>query len=186
MLKIIIPGRELWDEVNEEFITISECTFYLEHSLVSISEWEGKYHKSFIDTKEKTNEEMFDYIKMMVVGKKPEDYYFNFLTEEQVKAIGRYIEDPMTATTFSDEEEKKSNSKELTTAETIYYYMTALNIPFECQRWHINKLIALIKLCSIKNDPESKKDKKLTSSDLANRRAKMEAARARWKSKAKK
>lgn len=180
MLTIRVQCPEAWDEEKEEFIEAVDTVLHLEHSLVSLSKWEEKYHKSYIDTKEKTPEEVYDYIKMMCLDDVPEDV-FRCLSEADIKAILAYIEDPHTATTVTDPPDKKEKKKQILTSELIYYYMTALNIPFECQYWHLNRLITLIKVCSVENDPDKDKPKKLTSSDLANRRARMEAARARYR-----
>ena len=65
--------------------------------------------------------------------------------------IMQYINDPMTATTIKDTPGKRNN--ELITSELIYYWMVALEIPFECEKWHINRLLTLIKICNIKNQP---------------------------------
>lgn len=186
MLKLHIAGRELFDDDAQEFFTIDGCDLLLEHSLVSISKWESKYHKSFFNTKDKTAEEAIDYIRMMVVGKEPKDKdVFYLLTQDQCEQIKRYIDDPMTATVFSKEDEAKATTARVNgkfvSSEEVYYWMTAQNIPFECQHWHINRLITLIKICAIKNKPEdNKKNKRMTSSELANRRARMEAARKKF------
>lgn len=186
MLEIHLDEKEFWDYSKEEFYNLPECNMKLEHSLLSISKWESKYHKSFIDT-QKTNEELLDYIKMMVVEGMPDDEtVFYTLSNEQIKEIGEYINNPMTATTISEEEEKEisddTRRHKFTTSEEIYSWMCAQNIPFECETWHLNRLIILIKICAINNKPkDDKKKKKMTSSDLALRRAKMEAARAKYK-----
>ena len=187
MYKLHIDGRDdLWNEEKSEFYKIPGCDVELEHSLISISKWESKYHKSFINTENKTIEETVDYIKMMVVGDEEiEDTTLLLLSKEQIEEIGRYINDPMTATTFSEDDENdikdKTNSHKFTTSEEIYSWMCAQNIPFECEKWHLNRLIVLIKICAINNKPKDKKKKRMTSSDLALRRAKMEAARAKYK-----
>lgn len=189
MLKIHIDSREVWDETKEEFINIPGCDLNLEHSLLSVSKWEAKYHKSFSDTKDKTREEVLDYIRMMCVDDIEIDVLSLYLlTQDQLKKIQDYIDDPMTATIISNEDEekitdKKKKSHKFTTSEEIYSWMCAQNIPFECEKWHLNRLIILIKLCAINNMPEDKKKKKMTSSDLALRRAKMEAARAKFAAK---
>lgn len=184
MLELHIKSRELWDSVNDQFVYVDECDLKLEHSLVSISKWEAKYHISFLDTKDKTAEQTLDYIRMMVIGKVPSDETLASLTKEQIEMIGKYIDDPMTATVFSKEDEKEIEGKKkkgkFTTSEEIYYWMTAENIPFECQYWHLSRLITLIKICAINNKPKDDKKKKMTSTDLANRRARMEAARKKW------
>lgn len=191
MLKIHIDGKELWDEQKEEFYNLPGCDLELEHSLYSISKWESKYHKSFINS-QKTPEETVDYIKMMVLNKDDqfEESSLFLLTQEQLNEIGEYINDPMTATTFSEEDEKEltdnNHKNHFTTSEEIYSWMCAQQIPFECQHWHLNRLITLIKICAINNKPKDKKKKRMTSSDLALRRAKMEAARNNWKNGIKK
>lgn len=181
--KIHIPKREIWDESKEEFLNYDECDITILHSLVSMSRWEAKYHKPYLNS-EKTAEETIDYIRMMVVDDvELDDKFFLSLPKEIMQEVADYINDPMTATTFSEKEDKSSNSvkNEIITSELIYYWMTAQNIPFECENWHINRLITLVKVCAIKNQPEDKKKKRMTSSDLALRRARMEAARAKYK-----
>lgn len=171
MLEIIIPGAELWDESKQEFVNTKEQILRMEHSLVSISKWESKWKKAFLGKQEKTFEETIDYIKCMTVTQNVDPKAYNYLTKENINAINNYINDPMTATTFS--ETKQSGSREVMTAEVIYYYMIALNIPFECQKWHLNKLLTLIRVCSIKNQPP----KKMGKGDLMRRNSALNAAR---------
>ena len=183
--KIInITKREIYIESKEEFLDFPETDIVIEHSLFSISKWEAKYHKPFLSS-EKTQAETLDYIRMMIVGDEPENSEMFFLTlqPEIVKEIKEYIQNPMTATTVPEEESKPGEKKkeEIVTSELIYYWMTTQNIPFDCEMWHINRLIMLIKVCAFKNQPEDKKKRKMTSSDLALRRAKMDAARAKYK-----
>lgn len=166
MLRITIPAREYFDESIEEFITIDEQTLQLEHSLVSLSKWESKWCKSFFSKEEKTHEETIDYIRCMTLTQnvKPETY--SYLTTENIRQIDEYIEAPMTATTFSEDKNGKRN-REIITSEVIYYWMIALNIPFECQKWHINRLLTLIRVCNIKNQPPKKMSKRETASTYA-------------------
>ena len=166
MLRITIPAREYFDESTEEFITIDEQTLQLEHSLVSLSKWESKWCKSFLSNKDKSYEETIDYIKCMTLTQnvKPETY--NYLTTENIKQINDYIEAPMTATSFREDKNGKKN-REIITSEVIYYWMIALNIPFECQKWHINRLLTLIRVCNIKNQPPKKMSKRETASTYA-------------------
>lgn len=173
MLEITIPKGELWDESKQEFIQTKEQTLRLEHSLVSLSKWESKWKKAFLGKDEKTFEETIDYIKCMTVTQNVDPNVYMFLTNDNIKKINEYIDDPMTATTFSNNKQQGGN-REILTSELIYYYMIALNIPFECQRWHLNRLITLIRVCSIKNQPSKKMSKgeimKLNTSLNAERR----------------
>ena len=166
MLQITIPSVELWNEITMEFITSEETTLELEHSLVSLSKWESKWHKSFISRKELTDEEVLDYIKCMTLTQNVNPEVYNYLTADNIEQINKYIEAPMTATTFSDNKNGKT-SREIVTAEVIYHWMIALNIPFECQYWHLNRLITQIRVCEIKNTPPKKKSAKETARQYA-------------------
>ncbi len=171
MLEITIPRQSLWDEVNEEFIEFEAQTIRLEHSLVSLSKWESKWKKPFLSKQDKTREEITDYIRCMTTTQNVDPKVYNFIDPFNMKKINDYIEAPMTATTFSNQD--KSTSREIITSELIYYWMISLNIPFECQKWHLNRLLTLIKVCSIKNQPPKKMSKK----DVMSRNAALNAQR---------
>ena len=172
MLTITIPATEMWDEKNEKFIDIKGCRLQLEHSLVSLSKWESKWCKPFLFTNDKTTEEIMDYVRCMTLttNVSPEVYYG--LTSENIKAINAYIEAPMTATHFGSER-NGSGKREVVTSELIYYWMIALNIPFECQKWHLNRLLTLIRICNIKNQPA----KKMSRREIMSHNAALNAAR---------
>ena len=172
MLKITIPAGEQWDEINQVFIYTKEQTLQLEHSLVSLSKWESKWCKAFLTKNEKTDEETIDYIKCMTITQNVDPNVYNCLTKENVEQIKKYIEAPMTATYFSEEHSGKS-SREQVTSELIYYWMIALNIPMECQKWHLNRLLTLIRVCNIKNQPP----KKMSKRAIMSRNAALNAAR---------
>jgi hypothetical protein len=178
MLRIVIPakqGIELWDEEQEMFIqtpSFKEQTLQLEHSLVSLSKWESKWNKPFLTKTEKTIEETLDYIKCMTLTQNVPPEAYNNLTEDNLKQINEYIGAPMTATYISEDKSAKG-SHETVTSELIYYWMIALNIPFECQKWHLNRLLTLVKVCNVKNAPPKKMGKKA----LMSRNAALNAAR---------
>lgn len=171
MLRITIPATELWDEQKEEFVYTKEQTLQLEHSLVSLSKWESKWHKSFIATRNKTLEEILDYIRCMTVTQNVSDDVYSRLTEANIEEVYAYINNPMTATTFSGETRKRGK-REIITSELIYYWMIAQNIPFECQKWHLNRLLTLIRVCNVKNEPP----KKGKNNDIMRRYAELNAA----------
>ena len=172
MLQIVIPGQEFWDEQKQEFINTKEQVLQLEHSLISLSKWEAKWCKVFLSKQEKTQEETIDYIKCMTITPNIDPEVYNHLTRENIKEIEDYIAAPMTATYFSSDNAGKS-SREQVTSELIYYWMIALNIPFECQKWHLNRLLTLIKVCNIKNQPP----KKMSKREIMSRNAALNAAR---------
>lgn len=172
MLEITIPEDELWDEEKGEFIPVKEQTLRLEHSLVSLSKWESKWCKTFFTKEEKTKEEVLDYIKCMTITQNVKPEVYLRLTKENYEAINSYIEAPMTATTFSDRTNGSSNH-EVITSELIYYWMIALNIPFECQKWHLNRLLTLIRVCEIKSTPP----KKMSKHEIMSRNKALNAAR---------
>jgi hypothetical protein len=172
MLWITIPAVEQWDEKKQEFVTTKEQTLQLEHSLVSLSKWESKWCKAFLTRNEKSFEETLDYIKCMTLTQNVDPEAYNYLTNGNIDEVNKYIEAPMTATYFSDDKSGKT-SREQITAELIYYWMIALNIPFECQKWHLNRLLTLIKVCNIKNQHPRKRSKK----DIMSRNDALNAAR---------
>lgn len=178
MLKIAIPKQELWDEGKEEFVDFEGAQLTLEHSLVSISKWEAKYHKPFITNRKndvKTQEELKYYIKCMTITQNVPDRVYDYLTPANYKEIQNYMEDSQTATTVRENDRGSSNSRVIT-SEVIYYWMIALNIPVDFQKWHINRLLMLIKVCNAYNNKGQNK-KKMSKSELMARNTRLNAAR---------
>lgn len=173
MLRIEIPiTPEGWDEEKQEFVEPKTVSLQLEHSLVSLSKWESKWCKPFFSSGEKTVEETLDYIKCMTLTQNVNPDVYNHLTESNIREINSYIEAPMTATTFYNDP-NKGKSREIITAELVYYWMIALNIPFECRKWHINQLLTLIRVCENKNAPA----KKMSKNEIIRRNAALNEAR---------
>lgn len=172
MLRITIPPAELWDRNRREFVYTKEQTLQLEHSLVSLSKWESRWQKPFLSQKQLSPEETLDYIRCMTLTQNVDPDIYNYLTDQNINDVTAYIRSPMTATTFSDKS-SKTGKKEIVTSELIYYWMVALQIPFECQKWHLNRLLTLIRICNIKNQPP----KKRSTSDILRSNAALNAAR---------
>lgn len=172
MLRITIPSTEVYDEKTNRFFYTKETTLTLEHSLVSLSKWESRWKKPFLTKDDKTVVEIIDYIKCMTLTQNVNPTIYNFLTQENIDRVIAYIGDTMTATWFSKMEPTKQSSEQVT-SELIYYWMVALNIPFECQKWHLNRLFTLIRICNIKNQPP----KKMSQTEIMNRYARQNAAR---------
>lgn len=184
MLTLQTKSVETWDEKSETFGKTKPITFRLEHSLLSVSKWESAHKKPFLTKGNKTNAEMLDYIRCMDLDKhKPEDYLQ--LTQSDLDAIGDYISDGQTATWFA-KTESKSGRHEIITAELIYYWIFAYEIDVSCEKWHLNRLLTLIRVFSEKtkeNTNRNKSNGKLTSSDIDKRRALMESRRKQYSKK---
>lgn len=172
MLRITVPAAEFFDEIREEFVYTKEVTLQLEHSLVSLSKWESKWNKAFLGKQEKTDEEILDYVRCMTLTQNVDPEVYTRLSAQNYAAINAYIEAPMTATYFSEDKQSKGN-REVVTSELIYYWMISYNIPVEFQKWHLNRLLTLIRVCNIKNSPPKKRSKR----DLMRRNAALNAAR---------
>lgn len=172
MLTLKISGKELWNERTEEFVAGKDQVLTLEHSLVSLSKWESKWNKPFLSKKEKSFEETIDYIRCMTLTQNVDQNIYNCLSRKNIKDVNDYISMPMTATTFYEEKTAKG-SNEIITSELIYYWMISMNIPFECQKWHLNRLLTLIRVCSIKSQPA----KKMSRREVLSRNAALNAAR---------
>lgn len=181
MLYITVPEAEYFVESTSSFVHIKEQKLQLEHSLVSISKWEAKWHKPFLSKEPKTTEETIDYIRCMTITPNVDPMVYAGLSKDNIEDINAYIENPMTATWFNKENLPKGRgSEEIVTSEIIYYWMIALQIPPEYQKWHLNRLLTLIQVCNIKNQPP----KKMKKSEIIERNKRLNAARrAKYNSK---
>ena len=173
MLKITIPAcAEQYDEIHNRFLPATkEQTLSLEHSLVSLSQWESKWHKPFLAKEPKTVEEMIDYVRCMTLTQNVNPDVYTAITPKILAEVSAYIDASMTATTFSKKD--KAPSREIITSEIIYYWMISCNIPFECQKWHLSRLLTLIQVCNIKNGPQ----KKMSQKEIMSRNRALNAAR---------
>ena len=171
MLEIEVNGAEFYDEATNEFIYTDPVVLRLEHSLVSLSKWESKWKIPFLSAKRLTNEQALDYIKCMTINQNVNDNVYRALGSEELSAIEKYISEERTATTFARTNEPPS--RQVVTSELIYFWMSSYNIPFECQKWHLSRLLTLIRIANIKNQPE----KKMSKHAVMSRNSKLNAAR---------
>ena len=156
MLELPIKGREMFDENTFEFKQFKDTTLKLEHSLVSVSKWEEEYKKPFLTEQSKTRDETLFYIKCMTVNNNVDKEIYNLITDEDILKVNDYIAEQRTATWFNDSGNEHDISGEQTTSELIYYWMLVYKIPQEYQKWHLSRLMTLIKICNIKNSPSKK------------------------------
>lgn len=157
MLTIEIPEQELFDEEHSRFVMLKARTIQLEHSLVSLAKWESKWEKAFLGKDKMTDEQVIDYIRCMTITQNVDSSVYSRLTPENLDRVDKYINRKMTATTFHNLQEKPDRT--IVTAEIIYYWMISMGIPMECQKWHLNRLLTLIKVCALKNTPPKKMNK---------------------------
>ncbi len=150
MLTIQVPAKEFYNEATGEFENAPACTLQLEHSLISLSKWESKWKKPFVTQDSMGIEEFLDYVRCMTINQKVDPLVYKSLTHENLEAIKNYIHDPATATTVYDRRQNKNGRRDIITSEVIYWQMIYFGIPFECEKWHLNRLLMLIKVCTVK------------------------------------
>lgn len=172
MLKLTIVGDEYFDESTETFSSVGDFDLELEHSLLSVSKWEQKYKKPFLSIEKKTSEELMYYIEVMIISPNYPTDILGRLSQTDIGRINEYIESSESATTFGMMPERKGRG-EVITSELIYYWMVAFTIPFECESWHLNRLLSLIRICNIKNAPPTK----MSRGEIARRNRELNAQR---------
>jgi hypothetical protein len=173
MLTIVVSGEEMFDNEKSKFVrTMDDQVLELEHSLVSLSKWESKYEKPFLAAGEKTPDQILSYIHFMVISPGVSPEILSHLDQENLHQINAYIESKQSATTFGIMPDRKGRG-ETVTSELIYYWMTAFEIPWEAQHWHLNRLFSLIRICNVKQQ----KPKKMSRSEIAARNRELNAQR---------
>lgn len=172
MLEITIPEKEFWDESREMFLKTKPVTLTLEHSLISLSKWESKWKKPFLGKDDKTTAEVLDYVRCMTINKNVPPYAYRALTNNDINKIIDYLDDKMTATTIN-RNNRSHTRPEVVTSEVIYYWMILNGIPFECEKWNLNRLLTLIEVCEIKSGGT----KKMSRGDIIRQNAALNAAR---------
>lgn len=180
MLEITIEEGEFHDESTNRIIPIPACTFTLEHSLISMAKWESKWCVPYFGDTPQTRAQNLDYIRCMVIGTIKNDRAFENISFDEMARIQKYILAPMTATTFQQKTRKPNANKEVITAEVIYARMFSHSIPIECQKWHLNRLLTLLKVCDLQGAPKEKMTKKQTAAWNAEQNA---ARRAKFNTK---
>lgn len=174
MHTINIVESEFYDEERNRFIRIPSRKIVIEHSLVSISKWEQKWHKPFFNT-DFTREELLDYIRCMTITQNVDPNTYLGISGEEMKKVREYMNDPATATTIKEKPGKpkpKRNVSQIITSELIYGWMIQYGVPMECQKWHVNRLIMLIRVCQ-----ELQGTEKMSKKDLYKQNRALNAAR---------
>lgn len=172
MLTILVSGVESFDDKHQEFVVEGGTQLELEHSLVSLSKWESKHEKPFLGKDPKTSEEVLSYIKVMTLTPNVPGEIYAQLSQDNFNEINAYIESKQSATWFSEAPGAPASS-EVITSELIYYWLTVFQIPFETERWNLNRLFNLIRICNIK----SAKPKKMSRNEMAARQRELNAQR---------
>lgn len=172
MLTIVVQGDELWDEEAEKFCYTEDTVLQFEHSLVSLSKWEAKYHKLFLTKEPKTEEEMGGYIQAMLLTPDVPIEVFDRMTKEQFEELDAYINDPMTGSTISEMPQGSRTSERLS-SELIYFWMSQYNIDISHKHDHLNRLFTLIKI----HHAKTQKPKKMSKNARAQQMAELNAQR---------
>lgn len=183
MLIITIPAKEGWDASKNEFVETKPVTLCLEHSLVSLTKWETHFKKPYLSDEEKTKEEILYYIQCMTITQNVDPTVYTLLGADELKKINDYISDTATATWFNEKKAEGGvpvrRNKQTITNELIYYWMVSYRIPFNpCEKWHLNRLLTLIRICNIEESKQSGKSAgKMSKRDILSQNRALNAAR---------
>lgn len=172
MLRLIIEGAELFNEETQQFSTTETAVLELEHSLLAVSKWESKYQKPFLVVGQKSRDEIYGYLRAMVLTPNADLGALDRCSQQNLNAVQAYIDSSQSATTFGSLPERRGPG-EVVTSELIYFWMLSFNVPFECERWHLNRLFSLLRICNIKNS----KQKMMSAADISRRNAELNAKR---------
>lgn len=173
MLNITVGPSECWNEKTNEFVTVPEYHLTLEHSLVSVSKWESIWHKPFLNNTKMSRKEFISYVKCMTITQNVPDAAYSILDYKTIETINKYMDNPMTATRIRENPTAGKGKKQIITSEVIYYWMVAAQIPFSpAEKWHLNRLLTLIRVCNEKNNPQ-----KQSTKDIYKQNAELNAAR---------
>lgn len=162
MKEIVIPPYKNVTD-NFDVIVCPGFTLKIEHSLDSISKWESKYKKPYLEQKEFTYDEFVYYIDCMILNRSeiPEDWV-SMLTVDSAKEIQEYIEDYPSATIIKHGKDKNDAGKRFITSELIYAYMAMSRVPFSADKWNIRRLLNLLEIIAIEQTPKKKVPKSQT------------------------
>lgn len=154
MIEITIKGIEGFDQTTQTFIPApKDRTIRLEHSLISLSKWEEQTKRRFLSkvSGPQTKEDWILYMQCMSLDGPIDPLLLACMTEEQFKRVVAYIQDNRTATTIQRVDKPGRKNKELS-SELLYYYMSALQLPYFAEKWHLSRLLTLI---DVANDQQS-------------------------------
>lgn len=181
MITVTIPAAELFDESKEEYIYTKETAITLEHSLVSVSKWESKWEKPFLSGEKLSGDKLISYIQCMTTTQNVDPNVYKVIPASILKEIEDYISSKQTATWFRDD--KRSASRRTVTSELIYFWMINYGIPFECQKWHLNRLVTLIRVCQEETKANSKNGNSNQAAALKERQALNELRKSKYHTK---
>lgn len=183
MLTIVVPGVDSFNNETNTFETVGDVTLQLEHSLASLSKWETEWQTPFLTKQEKTSEQTLSYIQAMTLTPDVDPEVFRRLSNDNYEAIREYIQAKMTATWFA--EVNQPPNREIITAEIIYYWMFSMQIPIDCENWHLNRLLTLIRVFDAKNQKHqtNQRPKRSAAAIAAERRQINAANRAKYNSR---
>lgn len=180
MLEIRLKETEFWNADIDEFQYTDPQIIKLEHSLISVSKWEAIWKKPYFPSSLEPGiygvKEELSYIECMIIGPVRALVAASLLSNH-AQELHEYINGEMTASKVTPKvaSENPYRRKPTVTSELIYYWMIRYNIPFECERWHLSRLLALISICNAK-DPDNK-DNKMSAAEAAKYRRDLNAKR---------
>lgn len=174
MITIDLGSIEFFDGKENKFAYKDGGKVNFEYSLKAIYDWEGIHQKLFLKGN-LTYDETVDFYTKMALTEKPLDA--DFMTDDVMELLAEYIKASHTATTFTQTQEGQNGNNhtrgKIYSSEELYALMFANNIPLEFEKRNLNRLLVVLRIIALHNNPP----KKLSKQDILKQNRQLNAER---------
>lgn len=172
MITIHFEEMEYYDEQLNRFYTLPPKVVNFEYSLAAVAEWEAIWKIPLLNTELGVDSDMFLSLAMcMSDDRELLEYY---LDDTEKAELHKYLSDSQTATTINSSQNGNTTGRgKVYTAEEIYALMFMNGIPIEWESRNLNRLLVILRIISIYQNPP----KKMSQQDVMKQNARLNRER---------